>query len=169
VIVPAIGATRWSRADAVGLLELRDLVVRPAEDAQPVRTAASAISAERRSPWAPTRSDCACSRSLSAPPRIACSSRCRFSAVCASTSRERAFSTPATAVIEVVVALHELAGFDGEQRRAAFRRNRQGRAINLLTRPEKGEKIGVVVSSLMAILPSVARSSRRRPGAPPRA
>ena len=36
-----------------------------------------------------------------------------------------------------------------------------GRAISLLTRPEKGEKIGVVVSSLMAILPSVARSSRK--------
>ena len=36
-----------------------------------------------------------------------------------------------------------------------------GRAINLLTLPEKGEKIGVVVSSLMAILPSVARSSRK--------
>ena len=36
-----------------------------------------------------------------------------------------------------------------------------GRAISLLTRPEKGEKTGVVVSSLIAILPSVARSSRK--------
>jgi hypothetical protein len=36
-----------------------------------------------------------------------------------------------------------------------------GRAINLLTLPENGEKTGVVVSSLIAILPSVARSSRK--------
>ena len=63
-----------------------------------LRAAASAISAERRSPCAPTRSDCACSRSLSAPPRIASSSFCRFSTCCASCSRDFAFSTPATAV-----------------------------------------------------------------------
>ena len=36
-----------------------------------------------------------------------------------------------------------------------------GLAISRLTRPEKGENTGVVVSSLVEILPSVARSSRK--------
>ena len=85
-----------------------------------LRTAASAMSAERRSPCAPTRSDCACSRSLSAPPRIACSSRCRFSAVCASSEPRARLLDAGDRGDEVVLALHELARFDGEQGRAAL-------------------------------------------------
>ena len=124
-----------------------------------LRAAASAISAERMSPCAFTRSDCACSRSLSAPPRIASSSRCRFSICCASASRDRALSTPATAVTRSFwPCTNSLASIaNSGAPRSTWS---PGRAISRLTRPEYGEKTGVVVSSLIAILPSVARSSR---------
>ena len=104
-----------------------------------LRTAASAISAERRSPCAPTRSDCACSRSFSAPPRIACRSRCRFSAVCASRSRERAFSTPATAVTRSFwPCTNSLASMANSG--APRSTKSPGRAISWLTRPEIGRE-----------------------------
>ena len=85
-----------------------------------LREAASAISAERRSPCAPIRSDCACSRSFSAPPRIASSSRCRFSTGLRERQPRLRLLDAGDGGDQVVLALHELARLDREQRRAAL-------------------------------------------------
>ena len=85
-----------------------------------LRAAASAISAERMSPCAFTRSDCACSRSLSAPPLIASSSFCRFSTCLGELQPRLRLVDAGDGGDQVVLALHELARLDREQRRAAL-------------------------------------------------
>ena len=72
------------------------------------------------SPCAPIRSDCACSRSLSAPPRIASSSRWRFSTGLRERQPRLRLVDAGDGGDQIVLALHELARLDREQRRAAL-------------------------------------------------
>ena len=101
MIVPAIGAGTIASAP------MRSALLELARSPRRSGRGCAAGCARRRARFRPsagrparrTRSDCACSRSFSAPPRIASSSRWRFSPVCASASRDLALSTPATAVM----------------------------------------------------------------------
>ena len=158
--VPEIGAFTIASAPILSTFSSRSISAseRPRMRRR-LRTAASAISAERKSPCAPIRSDCACSRSFSAPPRMASSSRWRFSTVLARSTLDFDFSTPATAVTRSFwPCTNSLASTANSGAPASTWS--PGLAIRRLTRPEYGENTGVVVSSLSAILPSVARSSR---------
>jgi len=143
VIVPAIGADTRSRRRCGRPSRAARSLVRTAEDCAAVcARPQAAISPKRKVALGAHEIRLRLLRSLSAPPRIALQPRCRSRRICAS----RAASAPLERRPrrdEVVVPCNELAGFDGEQRRAAF---------DEIARPGdqfadaagEGEKIGVV-------------------------